>query len=131
MKTLFLALMFAILSFSAEAQTNNSLVFGKAIVKYQKMETAGTVLTILGGSALITGNFLYWKTYNDRNIDEQSISKAHTYRNIMLGGLGLMAAGIPLLAIGKSNERHITIDARVVRFNGYVSASGMSLKVRF
>jgi hypothetical protein len=130
MKILLIVLMLAIFSVAAEAQTNNSLVFGKALVKYQNMERAGTVLTVLGGATLFTGNFLYWKIYNNRDA-EPSVSKAHTYRNVMFGGLGLMAIGIPLWSIGKANERHITIEARVVRFNGYASANGVGLKVRF
>jgi protein-S-isoprenylcysteine O-methyltransferase Ste14 len=131
MKFPLIVLMLVIFSISTEAQTNNSLVFGKAIVKYQTMEKAGTVLTALGGVALFTGNILYWKIYNNRNFEDSSIGKAHTYRNIMYGGLGLMAIGVPLWSIGRSNERHITIEARVVRFNGYVAANGVGLKVRF
>ena len=131
MKTLFLVLLLAILSVSTEAQTNKSLVFGKAMVKYQNMEKTGTVLTVLGGATLFAGNFLYWKIYNDRDIEIPSVSKAHTYRNIMFGGLGLMAVGVPLWSIGKAKEGRITIDARVVKFNGYLSASGAGLKIRF
>jgi hypothetical protein len=130
MKILLTVFLLAILSLTTEAQSNNSLVFGKAIDKYQKMETTGTVLTVLGSATLFTGNFLYWKINNNRDT-EPSVSKAHTYRNVMFGGLGLMAIGIPLWSIGKTKERHITIDARVVRFNGYVSANGVGLKVRF
>lgn len=131
MKTLLLVLVISILSISLIAQTNNSLVFGKAIVKYQNMEKAGTVLTVLGGATLFTGNYLYWKTYNHRDIKEPNVSKANTYRNIMFGGLGLMAVGIPLWTFGRVKERHITIEARIVKFNGYISANGAGFKVRF
>lgn len=131
MKTLFLVFLVAFLAVTSSAQTNNSKVFGKAIVKYQNMEKAGTVLTVLGGAALFTGNYLYWKAYNHRDIEEPSLSKSHTYRNIMFGGLGLMAVGIPLWSFGKVKERHITIEARIVKFNGFISANGAGLKVRF
>lgn len=95
------------------------------------MEKAGTVLTVLGGATLFTGNYLYWKTYNHRDIEEPNVSKANTYRNIMFGGLGLMAVGIPLWTFGRVKERHITIEARIVKFNGYISANGAGFKVRF
>jgi hypothetical protein len=131
MKNLFLVLLISFLTISLNAQSNNSLVFGKALGKYQKMEKTGTVLTILGGAALFTGNYLYWKVYNDRDTEEPSVGKAHTYRNIMIGGLGLMAVGIPLWSIGRANERHITIEAQIIKFNGYISANGAGLKVRF
>ncbi len=131
MKTLLLVLVISILSISLIAQTNNSLVFGKAIVKYQNMEKAGTVLTVLGGATLFTGNYLYWKTYNHRDIEEPNVGKANTYLNIMFGGLGLMAVGIPLWTFGRVKERHITIEARIVKFNGYISANGAGFKVRF
>jgi len=131
MKTLYLVILITCLTVTSNAQSGNSLVFGKAIVKYQNMEKAGTVITVLGGAALFTGNYLYWKAYNHRDIEEPSSSKANTYRNIMFGGLGLMAVGIPLWTYGRVKERHITIEARIVRFNGYVSATGAGLKVRF
>lgn len=131
MKTLYLVILITFLTVTSNAQSGNSLVFGKAIVKYQNMEKAGTVITVLGGAALFTGNYLYWKAYNHRDIEEPSSSKVNTYRNIMFGGLGLMAVGIPLWTYGRVKERHITIEARIVRFNGYVSATGAGLKVRF
>jgi hypothetical protein len=131
MRTLFIVILIAFAAVSSKAQTNNSLVFGKAIVKYQNMEKAGTVITVLGGAALFTGNYLYWKTYNHRDIEEPAVSKAKTYRNIMFGGLGLMAVGIPLWSFGRIKERHITVEARIVTFNGYISANGAGLKVRF
>jgi len=131
MKTLYLVCLISFLTISLLAQTNNSLVFGKAIVKYQNMEKAGTVLTVLGGATLFTGNYLYWKAYNHRDIEEPSMSKANTYRNIMFGGLGLMAVGVPLWSFGRVKERHITIEARIVRFNGYMHANGAGLNVRF
>ncbi len=130
MKKLCLVIFITILSVSLNAQTGNSLIFGKALVKYQHMEKAGTVLTILGGATLFTGNVLYWKVYNHPN-GETPATKAVTYRNIMFGGLGLMAVGIPLWSIGRTKERRITIEARIVRFNGYVSANGAGMVVRF
>jgi hypothetical protein len=49
----------------------------------------------------------------------------------MIGGLGLMSVGIPLWAIGKSKERHIRIDAELVKFKGLASANGVGLIIRF
>lgn len=131
MKTLFFALLLITLTVSVNAQSKNSLVFGDAIVKYKKMEIAGTALTAIGTVALFTGNFLYWKTFNDHKSTENQEDKARTNRNIMLGGLGVMAVGIPLWAIGKSKERHITIEAELVKFKGFSSANGIGLRLRF
>ena len=49
----------------------------------------------------------------------------------MAGGIGLMAVGIPLLTIGKSKERHLKIEAELIRFRNYASANGFGLKIRF
>jgi hypothetical protein len=42
-----------------------------------------------------------------------------------------MAVGIPLWAIGKSRERHIRIEAELVRFKDFASANGIGLKIYF
>lgn len=130
MKTLTLFLLLAILSVSLNAQSKGTMIFGTAQNKYLKMERTGTVLTAIGGVALFTGNFLYWKEYHDRN-NENPEPKTNTYSRIMIGGIGLMAVGIPLLAIGKTKLRHIEIEARLVQFKGLASANGIGLKVRF
>jgi hypothetical protein len=130
MKTLFLFLLTAIFTVSLDAQTKGTMIFGTAQNKYQKMERTGTVLTAIGGVALFTGNILYWKAYNDRN-NEIPESKTKAYRGIMIGGIGLMAVGIPLLTIGKTKLRHIEIQARLVQFKGLASANGLGLRVRF
>jgi hypothetical protein len=130
MKTLILFLSIAIFTVSLNAQSKGTMIFGTAQNKYLKMERTGTVLTAIGGVALFTGNILYWKAYNDRN-NESAEPKTKTYGGIMIGGIGLMAVGIPLLTIGKTKLRHIEIEARLVRFNGLASANGIGLKVRF
>jgi hypothetical protein len=130
MKTLILFLSLAILTVSLNAQTKGTMIFGTAQNKYQKMERTGTVLTAIGGVALFTGNILYWKAYNDRD-NESPVPKTKTYGGMMIGGVGLLAVGIPLLTIGKTNLRHIEIEARLVQFKGLASASGIGLKVRF
>jgi len=130
MKTLTLFLLLAIFPVSLNAQSKGTMIFGTAQNKYLKMERAGTVLTAIGGVALFTGNFLYWKEYHDRN-NENPETKTNTYGKIMIGGIGLMAVGIPLLAIGKTKLRHIEIEARLVQFKGLASANGVGFKVRF
>jgi hypothetical protein len=130
MKTLFLFLLPAILSVSVNGQTKGAMIFGAAQNKYQTMERAGTVLTAIGGAALFTGNILYWKEFNNRN-NESPEPRTKTYKSIMIGGIGLIAIGIPLLTIGKTKLRHIEIEARLVQFKGLASANGLGLKVRF
>jgi hypothetical protein len=97
----------------------------------KKMERIGTALTVIGGVTLFVGNVLYWKVYNEGANGEPSGNKVNTYRGVMIGGLGLMAVGIPLWAIGKSKERHIRIDVELVKFKGLASANGIGLKIRF
>jgi hypothetical protein len=130
MKTLILFLLLAIITVSLNAQTKGKMIFGTAQNKYQKMERTGTVLTAIGGVALFTGNILYWKAYNDRT-NESPIPTTKTYKSMMIGGIGLLAVGIPLLTIGKTNLRQIEIEARLVQFKGLASANGIGLKVRF
>src|ERR1035437_143286 len=131
MKSLLLVLLLTIFTFSVNAQSKNSLIFGDAIVKDKKMERIGTVIIVIGGVTLFTGNILYWKIYNDKGSKVPSGNKVDTYRNVMIGGLGLMAVGIPIWAIGKSKERHISIEAELVKFKGLASANGIGLKIRF
>jgi hypothetical protein len=130
MKTLFLFLLLAICTVSINAQSKSTMIFGTAQSKYLKMERTGIVLTAIGGAALFTGNILYWKEYNVRN-NESPEPKTKTYKSIMIGGIGLIAVGIPLLTIGKTKLRHIEIEARLVQFKGLASANGIGLKVRF
>ena len=93
------------------------------------MERIGTVLTIVGGATLFTGNILYWKSFNAN--EEPQGNKVRSYRDVMFAGAGLLAVGIPLWAIGKSRERHIRIEAELVRFKDFASANGIGLKINF
>jgi hypothetical protein len=42
-----------------------------------------------------------------------------------------MSAGIPLWAIGKTRERYLKIEAKLVKFEGFASVNGIGLKIRF
>jgi len=95
------------------------------------MERTGTFLSIIGGVTLFAGNVMYWKLYNDNGTKEPPENKVDTYRYVMLGGLGLMAVGIPLWATGKVKERQIIINAELVKFKGLASVNGIGLKIRF
>ncbi|MGD0754769.1 MAG: hypothetical protein ABR927_06875 [Bacteroidales bacterium] len=131
MKTLILVLSLIIFTFSINAQGRSSTLYVDALKRDKNMERIGTALTIIGGVALFTGNILYWKIYNDSGNNEPQKDKVKRYGDIMIGGIGLMAVGIPLWAIGKSKERHIQIEAELVKFKGLASANGIGLKIRF
>jgi len=131
MKTSILVLVLSIFTISVNAQSKNSLVFGDVLLKYRNMERTGTIFTVVGGVALFTGNILYWKSYNNHGNTDPSENKVKTYSYVILGGLGLMAVGIPLWAIGKSRERHIRIEAELVKFKGFASADGVGIKINF
>jgi hypothetical protein len=131
MKTLILVSLLIIFTFSINAQGRSSTLYVDALKRDKDMERIGTVLTVIGGVALFTGNILYWKTFNDHTNGEPKESKVRTYRDVMFCGLGLMAVGIPLWAIGKAKERHIIIEAELVKFKGLASANGIGLKIRF
>jgi hypothetical protein len=131
MKTSVLTLFLILFTIPVVSQTNNSIVFSTAQDKYQKIETAGVVLTAIGGGALLFGNIMYWKTYNNGNQTEPDEGNATTYKRIMFGGLGVMAVGIPLMVIGRTKLRHIEISASLIRYNGISSANGIGLSVRF
>ena len=129
MKTFFLVLFLTIFTFSINAQGRGSKLFVDAIKRDKNMERIGTVLTVIGGTTLFIGNVLYWKVYHD-NVS-QSSDYVNAYRGAMLCGLGLIAVGIPIWSSGKSNERHLRIQAEVVKFKGLASAKGFGLKIRF
>lgn len=131
MKSLILILLIAILTVSGNAQSKNTLIFGNALVRYKNMERTGTVLTVIGGATLFAGNIMYRKIYNDYANSEPPDGKVRTYRHVMLGGLGLMAVGIPLWAVGKSKERHIKIEVVLAKFNDLASVNTIGLKIRF
>jgi len=130
MKSFFLVLLLSIFTFSARAQSKNSLIFVNAVAKDKKMQRTGTVLTIVGGATLFTGNILYWKAYNDSRTEPPQ-NKTDTYRYIMYGGLGLMTVGIPIWAIGLGKEQHIRLEANIIKFKGTASINGVGLKLRF
>jgi hypothetical protein len=131
MKIPILILLIAICSVTSNAQSKSTLIYGDALIRDKRMEGIGTVLTVVGGVTLFTGNILYWKSYNDRGNNGPDEDKVRTSGIIMLSGLGLMAVGIPLWAIGKSKERHIKIEAELVKFKGLASANGIGLKIKF
>jgi len=131
MKRIFSICLFIFLLFSVKAQTKNPLIYGEAMAKGKKMEKAGTVLTVIGGITFFAGNIMYWKVYNDDGNSESQEGKVDTSVHAMIGGLGLMAVGIPLLVIGKTMERDIRIQAQLVNYNGSASIHGIGLKIRF
>jgi hypothetical protein len=83
----------------------------------------------VGGATLFTGNILYWKSFNAN--EEPQGNKVRSYRDVMIAGAGLLAIGIPLWAVGKSGERHIRIEAELVKFKDFASANGIGLKLTF
>jgi hypothetical protein len=131
MKKLIVILLLAIFSFSIYAQSKSFLIYRDALTKDRNMQKAGTVLIAVGGTALFLGNIMYWKVYNDYGNDDVPKGKVDRSVGIMVGGIGLMAVGIPLLTIGKSRERHLKIEAELIRFRSYASANGFGLKIRF
>jgi di/tricarboxylate transporter len=130
MKKLIFVLLLAGFAFSVFAQSKSTMVFGEAIIKDKRMERIGTILTVAGSGTLFAGNILYWRMYND-NGNRESSGDTVAARTLMIGGLGLMAVGIPLWAIGKTKERHIKIEAELVKFKGLASVNGIGLKIRF
>ena len=122
---------FILFVFSALAQTRSPVIFGDALVKGRKMQRAGTVLTVIGGVTLFAGNIMYWNIYNDDGNSDSQEEKVDTSVHVMLGGLGLMAVGIPLLVIGKTKERNIRIEAKLFNYKGNAPINGIGLKIRF
>ena|SRR5664280_328951 len=130
MKKIIFVLLLTGFAFSVFAQSKSTMVFGEAIIKDKRMERIGTILTVAGSGTLFAGNILYWRMYND-NGNRESSGDTVAARTLMMGGLGLMAVGIPLWAIGKTKERHIKIEAELVKFKGLASVNGIGLKIRF
>ncbi len=131
MKKIIPLIFLMILTISAGAQSGSSLVYGNALIKDQNMQKAGTVLIAIGGVALFTGNIMYWKIYNDNRSSEDPGKKVNTSVQMMVGGIGLMTVGIPLLVVGKSKERHLKIEAELVRYKNTASINGIGLRIIF
>ena len=131
MKAFILVILLITISVSGNAQTKNSLIYGDAVAKYKKMEITGTVLMVVGGVTFFTGNFLYWKSYNGQNEGDVQLNKVKNSRNLIIAGIGIIAVGVPLWAIAKSKERHITIEAELVKYKGLYFANGIGIKIRF
>jgi hypothetical protein len=132
MKRILSIFFFLFFALSVNSQTKSPLTFGDALAKNRKMQITGTVLTVVGGVTLFAGNLMYWKMYNENNNNnEPSQDKVDTSVHLMLGGLGLMAVGIPLLTIGKMKERNIKIEARLDNIKGHASIQGIGLKIKF
>ena len=129
MKKLVAICFFVFFVLSLNAQSKNSLVFGDAVVKYKRMQKTGAVLSIIGGATFIAGNIMYRKIYDDFGINEPPGDRVKSYRQVMLGGVGLLAVGVPIWTIGRVKERHIEIG--LVRFNRPTSANGIALKISF
>jgi hypothetical protein len=130
MKKLILILSLIILQLSGYSQSKSTMIFGEAIIKDKRMERIGTVLTVVGSCTLFAGNIMYWRMFNDSGNIESSGGKVAA-RTLIIGGLGLMSAGIPLWAIGKTRERYLKIEAKLVKFEGFASVNGIGLKIRF
>jgi hypothetical protein len=123
---------FIVLSeYALNAQSKNTLIFGNALAKDKKMQTAGTVLTIIGGATLFAGNIMYYKIYDDYGNTYPPKDKLNTSCYIMTGGVGLMAIGVPLWIIGVTRERKITLEAQLIKLNGTASINGIGLKLKF
>ena len=129
MKTLILVFLLTIFTFSINAQGRNTTIYTDSLKHDKNMERIGSVLTVIGGVSLFIGNVLYWRVYHDNSGTSSDYVK--TYRDVMIGGLGLLAIGITVWSAGKANERHIRIDAQLVRFKGFASANGLGFKIRF
>src|SRR5664279_3711603 len=94
-KSIIPLLLLAIFSFSVNAQSKSTVIFGDALLKDKRMERIGTVLTVVGSATLFTGNILYWKSYNDNGNNGPDAVKVRNAGHIMLAGIGIMAVGMP------------------------------------
>jgi hypothetical protein len=130
MKRIISVCFFVCFALSLSAQSKSPIIFGDALVKNKKMQRAGTVLTVIGGMTLFAGNMMYWNLYNNGSSEPQK-DKVNNSVYTMIGGMGLMAAGIPLLTIGKIRERNIIIEAKLNNYKSLASMNGFGLKVRF
>jgi hypothetical protein len=131
MKKFIPAIILVIFIIPAGAQTKSAMIYSNALQKDKSFQTIGTIMTLVGGATLFTGNLMYKKVYNDFGNTDVPRNKVNTAMNIMYGGAGLMAVGIPLVTIGRLKEQHLKIEAQVVKFRGYAYTGGIGIKLRF
>jgi hypothetical protein len=131
MRKIFSICILVLFTISATGQSKKPLIYSDALARDKKMQISGAVLTVIGGVTFFAGNIMYRNAYSrDSNPDREEEDAARSV-HVMLGGLGIMAVGIPLFAIGKKNERSIRIQARLVNFKGSAPITGIGLKIRF
>ncbi len=131
MRKIFSICILIIYALSVKAQSKSPLTYSDAMARDKKMQISGAVLTVIGGVTFFAGNIMYRNAYNGDSNQDPKEENADKSVRVMLGGLGIMAVGIPLFAIGKKNERSIRIHASLINFKGSASINGIGLKIRF
>ena len=90
------------------------------------MKRAGTIITLAGASAAITGIYIY---ANSADNDEQSMALG---TNLFLGGATITCVGIPLWIIGgvRKSKGMIALKKFDINTDNY-NAVGLGLTLRF
>ncbi len=132
----FLILM--VFSFSSFAQVNSEkVVYQLKIDKYKRMKTngivmivAGTIATVVGVSNISSANYTTNPYTGQRTTSDPS---AVTGALLVLGGAGLLGAGIPLTIIGskKSKQYQRKFDALSLHLNLNPQQQGLALSLKF
>jgi hypothetical protein len=141
MKILFVFVLVAF-SFTSIAQLNSEKVsYQLKIDKYKRMKSTGIVMIVAGTVATIVGvsnisSAKYTTSTNPYTGASQRTTNdpsAVTGALLVLGGAGLLGAGIPLTIIGskKSKQYQRKLDALAIHLNINYQQQGVALSYKF
>ena len=122
---LILVLLSATKSFAQ--QNSQQLEDFKKAEQARKMKSGGATLTVLGGILMIAGGLTI------RNSIRNGEGSAETGVVCYILGIGGLASGIPLMAVGARNQKKYRekSDGLAVRLNATPRSTGLTLSYRF
>ncbi len=124
-------------SFGSFAQVNSEkVIYQLKIDKYKRMKTTGIVMIVAGSVATVIGvSNISSATYTTNQFGQRTTNdpSAITGALLVLGGAGLLGAGIPLTIIGskQSKKYQYKFDALSLNLNLNLQQQGLGLSYKF
>lgn len=124
----FLLILVLLVTTQSVAQQNSQQLENYAkMEKARKMKSGGATLAVLGGILMIAGGITV------RNNIRNGEGNAETGVLCFVFGIGGLASGIPIMAVGAHNQRKYSeqSDGLAVRINITPQSTGLKLSYRF
>jgi uncharacterized membrane protein len=130
-------LILTLFSLSSLAQVNNEkVVYQLKIDKYKRMKSAGIVMIVAGSLATVIGvSNISSATYTINQYGQRTTNDPSAITGVLLvlGGAGLLGAGIPLTIIGskQSKKYQRKFDALTIHLNLNPQQQGLAFSYNF